>query len=113
VTETIAVAYDATVFEQFVKVAWLADPPTRLLRPSMIRRAAMGEKDFDASWAEGAALRVDDAIAYAQRGRSQRKRPASGSASLTPAERYVARLVCERLGNREIATRLFISPRTV
>jgi hypothetical protein len=36
----IAAEYDTTVFEQFVKVAWLVDSPTRLLRFSMIRRAA-------------------------------------------------------------------------
>lgn len=76
-------------------------------------RNAMGEKDFDAAWAEGAALSVDEAIAYAQRGRGQRKRPASGWQSLTPAERDVARLVCDGLANKDIATRLFVSPRTV
>jgi hypothetical protein len=37
----------------------------------------MGEKDFDAAWAEGAALSTEEAIAYAQRGRGERKRPAS------------------------------------
>jgi DNA-binding CsgD family transcriptional regulator len=36
-----------------------------------------------------------------------------GWASLTPAELDVVRLVSEGLGNKEIATRLFISPRTV
>ena len=36
---------------------------------------AMGENDFDAAWAEGAALSTEEAIAYAQRGRGQRKRP--------------------------------------
>jgi hypothetical protein len=40
-------------------------------------RDAMGEKDFESAWAEGAALSVEEAIAYAQRGRSQHK-PASG-----------------------------------
>jgi 2-polyprenyl-6-methoxyphenol hydroxylase-like FAD-dependent oxidoreductase len=40
----IAAEYDATVFEQFVKVAWLVDSPTRLLRPSMIRRAAVAHR---------------------------------------------------------------------
>jgi DNA-binding CsgD family transcriptional regulator len=76
-------------------------------------REAMGDNDFDAAWAEGAALSIDDAIAYAQRGRGERKRPASGWASLTPAERDVVRLVSEGLGNKDIATRLFVSPRTV
>jgi DNA-binding CsgD family transcriptional regulator len=76
-------------------------------------RDAMSEKDFDAAWAEGAAMSVDEAIAYAQRGRGERKRPASGWASLTPAERDVVRLVSEGLGNNDIATRLFVSPRTV
>jgi hypothetical protein len=40
----IAAEYDATVFEQFVKVAWLVDSPTRLLRPSMIRRVAVARR---------------------------------------------------------------------
>jgi predicted ATPase/DNA-binding CsgD family transcriptional regulator len=76
-------------------------------------RAAMGDDDFEHAWAEGAALHADDAVAYAQRGRGERKRPASGWASLTPAECDVARLVGEGLANKDIATRLFVSPRTV
>ena len=76
-------------------------------------RDAMGQKDFDSAWAEGAALTTEDAIAYAQRGRGQRKRPTSGWASLTPTERDVVRLLSEGLANNDIATRLFISPRTV
>ena len=76
-------------------------------------RDALGEKDFDAAWAEGAALSTEEAIAYAQRGRGQRKRPTSGWGSLTPTERDVVRLVSEGLANNDIATRLFVSPRTV
>ena len=76
-------------------------------------RDAMGEQDFDAAWAEGAALSTEEAIAYAQRGRGERKRPTSGWASLTPTEGEVVRLVSEGLGNKDIATRLFVSPRTV
>jgi DNA-binding CsgD family transcriptional regulator len=76
-------------------------------------RDAMGQKDFDAAWAEGAALSTEEAIAYAQRGRGERKRPSTGWASLTPAELDVVRLVSAGLGNKDIATRLFVSPRTV
>ena len=73
----------------------------------------MGQNDFDVAWAEGAALSTEEAIAYARRGRGERKRPSTGWASLTPAELDVVRLVSAGLGNKDIATRLFISPRTV
>jgi predicted ATPase/class 3 adenylate cyclase/DNA-binding CsgD family transcriptional regulator len=76
-------------------------------------RDALGDKDFDSAWAEGVALSTEEAIAYAQRGRGQRKRPASGWSSLTPTERDVVRLVSEGLANNDIAARLFVSPRTV
>jgi hypothetical protein len=49
-------------------------------------RDALGEQNFDAAWAKGAALSTEKAIAYAQRGRGERKRPASGWASLTPTD---------------------------
>jgi len=76
-------------------------------------RNELGEDDFQAAWAGGAALSADDAITYALRGRGERKRPASGWASLTPTELDVARLVSEGLSNKDIAERLFVSPRTV
>jgi predicted ATPase/class 3 adenylate cyclase/DNA-binding CsgD family transcriptional regulator len=76
-------------------------------------RRHLGPKEFDATWAEGMALSTDGAIAYAQRGRGARKRPTSGWESLTPTERDVVGLVSEGLSNADVATRLFISPRTV
>ncbi len=76
-------------------------------------RNSMGEKDFDVAWAEGAAMSNEEAIAYAQRGRGERKRPARGWSSLTPTERDVVKLVSEGLANKDVATRLFMSPRTV
>jgi len=76
-------------------------------------RSAMNDNDFDDAWAEGAALSTEEAIAYAQRGRGQRKRPTSGWASLTPTESQVVRLVSEGLANSDVAARLFVSPRTV
>jgi DNA-binding CsgD family transcriptional regulator/tetratricopeptide (TPR) repeat protein len=45
--------------------------------------------------------------------RSSSRRPATGWESLTPTERSVVTLVADGLRNREIADRLFISPRTV
>ncbi|WP_186245829.1 helix-turn-helix transcriptional regulator [Mycobacterium simulans] len=78
-----------------------------------VLRDAMGENDFDGAWAEGAALSVEEAIAYAQRGHRWRNRPGTGWESLTPTEIDVVRLVSEGLANKEIATRLFVSPRTV
>lgn len=76
-------------------------------------RNAMGGKDFDETFAEGSALSTQEAIAYAQRGKGERKRPSRGWASLTPAERDVVRLVCDGLANKDIAKRLLVSPRTV
>jgi predicted ATPase/class 3 adenylate cyclase/DNA-binding CsgD family transcriptional regulator len=76
-------------------------------------RNALNDNDFDTAFAEGAALSTDEAVAYAQRGRGQRKRPASGWASLTPTELDVVRLVSEGLSNNDVAARLFVSPRTV
>ncbi len=74
---------------------------------------ALGENDFDAAWAEGASLAIEEATAYALRGRGERKRATSGWASLTRAELDVVKHVAEGLGNKEVAARLFVSPRTV
>jgi DNA-binding CsgD family transcriptional regulator len=79
----------------------------------MALRNALGKADFESAWADGAKLSTGETVAYAQRGRGERKRPASGWASLTPTERDVVRLVSEGLANKDIATRLFVSPRTV
>jgi DNA-binding CsgD family transcriptional regulator/tetratricopeptide (TPR) repeat protein len=65
------------------------------------------------AWAQGAAMSLDGAIAYAVRGRGIRRRPRSGWASLTPTELEVVRLVAEGLTNPQIGERLFVSPRTV
>jgi DNA-binding CsgD family transcriptional regulator len=76
-------------------------------------REALGENDFETAWAEGAALSIEEATAYAIRGRGERKRATSGWASLTRAELDVVKHVAEGLGNKEVAARLFVSPRTV
>jgi DNA-binding CsgD family transcriptional regulator len=76
-------------------------------------RNSLGKAEFDTAWSEGAALSAEEALAYAQRGRGERKRPASGWQSLTPTELDVVQLVKTGLSNTDVATRLFVSPRTV
>ena len=76
-------------------------------------RAVLGDDRFAQAWEQGQGLTLDDAVAYAARKGGGRKRPATGWASLTPAEREVVRLVSEGLRNDAIARRLFIAPGTV
>jgi class 3 adenylate cyclase/DNA-binding CsgD family transcriptional regulator len=62
---------------------------------------------------DATAALVVEVIAYVRRGHSDRKRPTTGWSALTPTEHDVVRLVTEGLANKDIATRLFVSPRTV
>jgi len=76
-------------------------------------RHTLGEDRFTQAWEQGQQLTLDDAVAHAARKGGGRKRPATGWASLTPAELEVVRLVGEGLRNDAIARRLFIAPGTV
>lgn len=60
-----------------------------------------------ASWADRAAEELRAS------GEASRRREASPPAAMTPQELQVARLVQQGLSNREVAARLFVSPRTV
>ena len=76
-------------------------------------RHVLGDERFTQTWEEGQGMTLDDAVAYATRKRGGRKRPATGWASLTPAELEVVRLAGEGLRNDAIARQLFIAPGTV
>jgi predicted ATPase/DNA-binding CsgD family transcriptional regulator len=76
-------------------------------------RASLGGERLAAAWSEGAALTLDDAVAYARRARTSRSRPSTGWASLTPTEVEVVGLAAGGLTNPEIAARLFMSRNTV
>jgi predicted ATPase/class 3 adenylate cyclase/DNA-binding CsgD family transcriptional regulator len=76
-------------------------------------RGALGQAAFDAARAEGLALSLEDAVAYATRARGERGRPSAGWKSLTPVETDVVRLVAAGLTNPDIAERLFMARSTV
>jgi predicted ATPase/DNA-binding CsgD family transcriptional regulator len=73
----------------------------------------LGAERATALRAEGEGLSLDDALAYAARGRGSRRRPRIGWYSLTPAESEVTRLIAQHRTNPEIARLLFISRATV
>jgi predicted ATPase/DNA-binding CsgD family transcriptional regulator len=76
-------------------------------------REALGDDHFTQAWQGGQGLTLEDAVAYAARKGGGRKRPATGWASLTPAELEAVRLVGKGMRNDAIARRLFIAPGTV
>jgi DNA-binding CsgD family transcriptional regulator len=76
-------------------------------------RDSLDAEALATAWRDGAALSIDDIVAFATRGRGPRRRPTTGWGSLTPTESEVAELVAEGLSNRDIAQRLFVSPRTI
>src|SRR5262249_3112617 len=76
-------------------------------------RRALGADGFAAAWSQGSQLTADAAIAYATRGRGERRRRPPAWPRLTPAELEAARLVGQHLTTPEIAARLFVSRATV
>ena len=85
----------------------------RVERYTIAARTQLDPADAEACWAEGVQLTLDEAVAYARRGRGERGRPQVGWAALTPTERQIVRLVAEGHTNAEISGRLFVSVHTV
>ena len=78
-------------------------------------RRALGDRAFDAAFARGTGLGLDEAVAYALGEKPQpAKALAAGNAEppLTRRERQVAELVTQGLTNKQIADQLVIAQRT-
>jgi predicted ATPase/DNA-binding CsgD family transcriptional regulator len=74
---------------------------------------ALGDENLKKAFEEGARLSLEDAVAYAQRGRGEHATATHGWASLSPAERQVVELASQGLNNPDIAQELFMSRNTV
>ncbi|HXL17190.1 MAG TPA: LuxR C-terminal-related transcriptional regulator, partial [Streptosporangiaceae bacterium] len=75
--------------------------------------AALGDESLERALQDGARLSLQQAVAYAQRGRGEHADATHGWASLSPVERQVVELASQGLSNPDIARELFISRNTV
>jgi predicted ATPase/DNA-binding CsgD family transcriptional regulator len=75
--------------------------------------AALGDESLERALQDGARLSLQEAVAYAQRGRGEHADATHGWASLSPVERRVVELASQGLSNPDIARELFISRNTV
>jgi non-specific serine/threonine protein kinase len=78
---------------------------------------ALGRRAYDESYERGVAMTIDDAVAFAVEDRlpTPAQTPAKPTTAirLTKRELEIARLIAREMTSRDIATKLFISERTV
>ncbi|MFZ0043577.1 MAG: LuxR C-terminal-related transcriptional regulator [Solirubrobacteraceae bacterium] len=110
-----AVRLIAAARQQRSILGLVAFPPARKRTERQLAAAgaALGAEKLANASRDGAALSLDEAVAYAQRGRGEHANAAHGWASLSPVERQVVELASHGLNNPNIAQELFISRNTV
>ncbi len=79
----------------------------------LLLRSARAGQEVEQAFAQGQQEPLGDTLAWLARRSGPRRRAAAGWAGLTRSEDQVARLAAAGLTNRQIGSRLFISPRTV
>jgi DNA-binding NarL/FixJ family response regulator len=73
----------------------------------------LGDENLKKALEEGGRLSLEEAVAYAQRGRREHASATHGWASLSPVERQVTELASQGLSNPDIGQALFMSRNTV
>jgi DNA-binding CsgD family transcriptional regulator len=93
----------------------LAFPTTDEAKGRMLAAAAraLGEENLAKTLGDGARLSLEEAVAYARRGRGEHPAARCGWDSLSPAEEEVVGLASQGRSNPEIASELFMSRNTV
>jgi DNA-binding NarL/FixJ family response regulator len=78
-----------------------------------VARSQLDEISWEAAWAEGRAMTLDEATEYALKTEEPAPSPTEDKSGLSERELEVLRLVAEGLTNPQVADRLYVSPRTV
>ncbi len=80
---------------------------------SAARSRLNDEEAFAAAWAEGRAITLAEAVEYALKASPTSTHPPPTTAGLSERELEIVRLVAEGLTDAQVASRLYLSPRTV
>jgi predicted ATPase/DNA-binding CsgD family transcriptional regulator len=110
-----AVRLTGITCEQRSVLGLVAFPPARKRAERLLADAgtALGDESVKRAFEAGTRLSLEEAVAYARRGRGRHASAAHGWASLSPAERQVVELASYGLNNPDIARDLFMSRNTV
>ena len=110
-----AVRLSAAAHRQRSILGLVAFPPARERTERHLAAVgtALGDEKLKKAFEEGIRLSLEEAVAYAQRGRGEHSSATHGWASLSPVERQVVELASQGLNNPNIARELFMSRNAV